>query len=41
MPIYTKEEQFKLIQESWRNLESIENQYYEVCLEAVKQNGRA
>ena len=39
MPIYTKEEQFKLIQEDWRSLENIENQYEEVCLESVKQDG--
>ena len=41
MPMYTKEEQFKLIEEDWENLKLIENQYEEVCLEAVKQHGGA
>ena len=41
MSIYAKEEQLKLIQEDWKNLKIIENQYEEVCLEAVKQKGWA
>ena len=39
MAIYAKEEQFKLIKENWGNLKNIENQYEEVCLAAVKQDG--
>ena len=38
MGVYIKEEQLKLIKEDWRNLEKIDNQYDDVCLEAVKQS---
>ena len=38
MGIYTKEEQFELIEKDWRNLKDIENQYADVCIKAVKQN---
>ena len=41
MPIYTKEEQFKLIEKDWESLIKIDNQYEEVCLEAVKINAYA
>ena len=41
MAIYTKEEQLELIKEDWINLYKIDNQYEEVCIEAVKQNGWA
>lgn len=39
MGIYTKEEQFDLIRKDPTNLKDIENQYEEVCLEAVKNDG--
>ena len=41
MGIYTKEEQFKLIREHPLNLEQIDNQFEDVCLEAVKEVGYA
>ena len=41
MPIYTKEEQFKLVEKDsyGANLKKIDNQYEEVCIKSVKQNG--
>lgn len=44
MPFYTKEEQFELIRDSdigWERLKQIDNQYEEVCLEAINQNALA
>lgn len=38
---YTLEEQHEMIEEDWKNLKFILNQYEEVCIEAVKDNGLA
>lgn len=41
MANYTKEEQIEMIKNNFENLKEIDNQYEDVCLQAVRENGYA